>query len=75
VQAIAAAGILMLSSYTATTAFGEDASSVPDRALKGKKMAYVACSGPEPVVQESQEFDHRCASGQGRDRDRSARSV
>ena len=44
VQAIAAAGILMLSSYAATTAFGEDASGVPDSALKGKKMAYVACS-------------------------------
>jgi ABC-type sugar transport system substrate-binding protein len=44
VQAIAAAGILMLSSYAATTALGEDASGVPDSALKGKKMAYVACS-------------------------------
>jgi hypothetical protein len=33
VQAIATAGILMLS----TTAFGEDASGVPDSALKGKK--------------------------------------
>ena len=44
VQAIAAAGILMLSSYAGTTAFGEDASGVPDSALKGKKMAYVACS-------------------------------
>src|SRR6202142_4575278 len=40
VQAIAAAGILMLS----TTAFGEDAPGVPDSALKGKKVAYVACS-------------------------------
>jgi len=40
VQAIATAGILMLS----TTAFGEDASGVPDSALKGKKVAYVACS-------------------------------
>jgi hypothetical protein len=40
VQAIAAAGILMLSSYGATTAFGEDASGVPDSALKGKKVAY-----------------------------------
>ena len=44
VQAIAAAGILMLSSHAATTAFGEDASGVPDSALKGKMMAYVACS-------------------------------
>jgi hypothetical protein len=44
VQAIAAAGILMFSSYPATTAFGGDASSVPDSALKGKKVAYVACS-------------------------------
>jgi hypothetical protein len=44
VHAIAAAGILMLSSYPATTAFGEDAPSVPDSALKGKKVAYVACS-------------------------------
>jgi ABC-type sugar transport system substrate-binding protein len=43
-QAIATAGILMLSSYAATTAFGEDASGVPDSALKGKKVAYVACS-------------------------------
>ena len=43
-QAITAAGILMLSSYAATTAFGEDASGVPDSALKGKKVAYVACS-------------------------------
>jgi len=40
VQAIATAGILMLS----TTAFGEDASGWPDGALKGKKVAYVACS-------------------------------
>jgi ABC-type sugar transport system substrate-binding protein len=41
-HAIATAGILMLSA----TAFGEDASSsgVPDSALKGKKVAYVACS-------------------------------
>jgi ABC-type sugar transport system substrate-binding protein len=40
--AIATTGILMLS----TTAFGEDASSsgVPDSALKGKKVALVACS-------------------------------
>jgi ABC-type sugar transport system substrate-binding protein len=44
VPAIAAAGILMLSSYVATTAFGEDAAGVPDSALKGKKVAYVACS-------------------------------
>jgi ribose transport system substrate-binding protein len=44
VHAIAAAGILMFSSYAATTAFGEDASGVPDSALKGKKVAYVACS-------------------------------
>ena len=44
VQAIAAAGVLMLSSYAATTAFSEEASGVPDSALKGKKMAYVACS-------------------------------
>jgi ABC-type sugar transport system substrate-binding protein len=43
VQAIAAAGILMLSGYAAT-AFGEDASGVSDSALKGKKAAYVACS-------------------------------
>jgi ABC-type sugar transport system substrate-binding protein len=43
-RAIAAVGILMLSTYTATTAFGEDASGVPDSALKGKKVAYVACS-------------------------------
>jgi ABC-type sugar transport system substrate-binding protein len=43
-QAIATAGVLMLSSYAATTAFGEDASGVPDSALKGKKVAYVACS-------------------------------
>src|SRR5580704_5694088 len=34
----------MLSSYAATTALGDDASGVPDSALKGKKMAYVACS-------------------------------
>jgi ABC-type sugar transport system substrate-binding protein len=41
-HAVAAAGILMLS----TTAFGAEASSsgVPDSALKGKKLAYVACS-------------------------------
>ena len=41
-HAIATAGILMLSSYAVTTAFGEDASSsgVPDSALKGKKAAY-----------------------------------
>ncbi len=38
VQAIATAGILMLSSYAATTAFGEDASGVPDSALKGKTV-------------------------------------
>jgi hypothetical protein len=44
VHAIAAAGILMFSGYAATTAFGEDASGVPDSALKGKKVAYVACS-------------------------------
>jgi hypothetical protein len=37
VHAIAAAGILMFSSYAATTAFGEDASGVPDSALKGKR--------------------------------------
>ena len=36
VQAITAAGVLMLSGYAATTAFGEDASGVPDSALKGK---------------------------------------
>jgi ABC-type sugar transport system substrate-binding protein len=36
----------MLSSYAVTTALAEDASSsgVPDSALKGKKLAYVACS-------------------------------
>ena len=39
VHAIAAAGILMLSSYAATTAFSEDASGVPDSALKGKRVA------------------------------------
>jgi ABC-type sugar transport system substrate-binding protein len=45
-QALATAGIIMLSSYAATSALGEDASSsgVPDSALKGKKVAYVACS-------------------------------
>jgi ABC-type sugar transport system substrate-binding protein len=45
-RAIAAAGILMLSGYGITTALGDDASSsgVPDSALKGKKLAYVACS-------------------------------
>ena len=48
----------MLSSYAATTALGEDASGVPDSALKGKKMAYVACSDLKPVVQESQKSDH-----------------
>src|SRR5580658_389908 len=36
----------MLSGYGITTALGDDASSsgVPDSALKGKKLAYVACS-------------------------------
>src|SRR3984957_20403912 len=43
-RAIATAGVVILSSYAATTAFGEDASGVPDSALKGKKVAYVACS-------------------------------
>jgi ABC-type sugar transport system substrate-binding protein len=45
-RAIAAAGILMLSGYGITTALGDDAlsSGVPDSALKGKKLAYVACS-------------------------------
>jgi ABC-type sugar transport system substrate-binding protein len=45
-QALATAGIIMLSSYAGTSAFGEDASSpgAPDSALKGKKVAYVACS-------------------------------
>lgn len=45
-RAFATAGILMLSGYGITTALGDDASSsgVPDSALKGKKLAYVACS-------------------------------
>lgn len=43
-RALAAAGTLILSSYGATTAFGGDAVGVPDSALKGKKLAYVACS-------------------------------
>ncbi len=38
-HAIAAVGILMLSSYAATTTFGENASGVPDSAPKGKKVA------------------------------------
>jgi len=51
VKAIAAAGILMLSGYAATSAFGEDSSGVPDSALKGKKWLMspartsIACAG------------------------------
>lgn len=42
--AIAAAGVLMLSGFGMPTAFADDASGVPDSALKGKKLVYVACA-------------------------------
>ena len=40
----AAAGILTLSSLGASAAFGQEASGVPDSALKGKTFAYVGCA-------------------------------
>lgn len=42
--AFAAAGLLMLPAQGLRSAFADDAASVPDSALKGKKVAYVACS-------------------------------
>lgn len=41
--AIATAGLLV-SGHVATSAFGEGSSGVPDSAIKGKRVAYVACS-------------------------------
>lgn len=45
-QAIAMAGVLSLCCQGGSIAYGEDApsSAVPDSALKGKKVAYIACS-------------------------------